>query len=98
MLFLQYILDDQNNKLLLTEGTLDLICEGANEFIEEHLKAMAGYYGVGGLWLLQRPNTIATLSQFFNWCSYKHFITYHINVTENQRSQGTQSDQRVLPQ
>lgn len=33
MLFLQFIIDTENNKKLLTESSLDLFCEYINDFI-----------------------------------------------------------------
>mgnify|MGYP000483528670 CR=1 FL=1 len=44
MLFLQYIIDEENSKKILSESNMDLFCEYINEFVEEHLKEMAEYY------------------------------------------------------
>lgn len=41
MLFLQYLVDEENNKKILRESTMDLFCEYINDFVEEHLKEMA---------------------------------------------------------
>jgi len=44
MLFIQYIIDEENTKKVLTESNMDLLCEYVNEFIEEHAREMAEYY------------------------------------------------------
>ncbi len=54
MLFLQFIVDSENNKKILTESNMDIFCEYVNDFIENHLYEMAEYYELENHWIIQK--------------------------------------------
>lgn len=81
MLFLQYIIDEENSKKVLTEANLDLFCEYLNDFVEEHVAEMAEYYDFDLHWVVRKDNCIRIFYAFFSWCTNKRYITYRINLT-----------------
>lgn len=40
-LYLQFIIDEENNKSVITSASVDIMCEYINDFIQNHLKALA---------------------------------------------------------
>jgi hypothetical protein len=41
MLFFQFIMDEENNRKILEESNMDILCEYVNDFIENNMKEMA---------------------------------------------------------
>lgn len=44
MLYLQFIIDEENDKNVIKTVSVDILCEYVNDFIQNHLQALAEYY------------------------------------------------------
>lgn len=47
---------------------MDIFCEYINDFIENHIRDMAEYYGLENIWIMQENNSVRVLYEFFDWC------------------------------
>ena len=44
MIFLQFIIDEENNKNILKTASMDILVENINQFYQNHLYPLAEYY------------------------------------------------------
>lgn len=80
MLFLQFIVDSESNRKVLTESGMDVFCEYVNDFVENHLREMAEYYELETMWIIRKENSVRIFFSFFSWCMHKRYVSYRINL------------------
>lgn len=64
---------------------MDIFCEYINDFIENHLRDMAEYYELENLWVVRKENSIRIFYNFFNWCMHKRYVSYRINMAQEEK-------------
>jgi hypothetical protein len=84
VLFLQFIIDEENNKNILRTATMDIFCEYINDFMQNHLQAMAEYYEVENMVIVREDIAISVFNALFQWMMLKKFTNYSIKINGDQ--------------
>lgn len=64
---------------------MDIFCEYINDFIENHIRDMAEYYGLENIWIMQENNSVRVLYEFFDWCQAMRYITYNVSLAKGRK-------------
>ena len=75
---------------------MDIFCEYINDFIENHLHDMAEYYELENLWVVRKENSIRIFFNFFNWCMHKRYVSYRINMAQEDKERAEVKEQATI--
>lgn len=63
---------------------MDIFCEYINDFIQNHLQAMAEYYEVENMVILREDIAISVFNILFQWMMLKKYTIYTIKINGSQ--------------
>lgn len=78
VLYLQFIIDEENNKNIIKTASVDILCEYINDFIQNHLQALAEYYELENMEIMREHIVIGVFSNLFKWMMIKQYTKYVI--------------------
>ncbi len=78
MLLVQFIIEQRKDSLVLTQGSVDLLCDYINNFLIHGLPRMARVYSLTNLAILTEQGVLTVFQSFFGWLMAKGFTNYRI--------------------
>lgn len=63
---------------------MDIFCEYINDFMQNHLQAMAEYYEVENMVIVREDIAISVFNTLFQWMMLKKFTNYSIKINGDQ--------------
>lgn len=89
MLLVQFAIEQLNDRRIITEGSVDVLCDFINQFLEEGLPRMTTDYSLSNLAVLAQETVLPVFENFFGWLMAKQYTNYRIRLSTDLQHVGS---------
>lgn len=92
MVFLQFIIDELGNGKIICSGSIDLLCDYINDFVQQGMEGMIAHYRIQQLPVLREPNLLEIFGLFFQWLMCSGHTMYKISLNQHFKRVETKAE------